>query len=256
MLMDYLVVLRTRTLTLLQVAAAAAGMLTAAAHAAGPDGWPDGLVKQVESAARDALDEQADRAGWAEPQFDVAVVRGSRPLPACAGPLAVDVVDARHPSRMRFALICSGSDGWRQEVVVRATVSARVLIAANDLPAGRPLGTNDVALDRRDITAVADALSDPHAVDGMASRRPLRSGDVLRKSTLAGALLVKRGDAVRIVARSGGIEVTVAGEALEDGARDATVKVRNTGNGNVIRARVTGAGTVEPAELGVSTPPH
>jgi flagella basal body P-ring formation protein FlgA len=130
-----------------------------------------------------------------------------------------------------------------------------VLVAAVDMQANKPIAEADLTLDRRDISATPDAMSDVDAVAGMSSRRPLRSGDVLRKSALVAATLVKRGDAVRIVARSGQIEVTVAGEALESGGRDAIVKVRNTGNGNVIRARVVSEGTVQP-EVVVSTPAH
>jgi flagella basal body P-ring formation protein FlgA len=67
---------------------------------------------------------------------------------------------------------------------------------------------------------------------------------------------VRRGQSVRIVAHSGPIEVTVEGEALEDGTRGATVRVKNAGNGNVIRARVTGDATVEPEQASVSMPAH
>jgi len=41
--------------------------------------------------------------------------------------------------------------------------------------------------------------------------------------------------------------VSMVGEALDPGARGAVLRVKNA-NGNVIRARVTGAGTVEPAD--------
>ena len=68
---------------------------------------------------------------------------------------------------------------------------------------------------------------------------------------LTAQLLVKRGEAVRIVARNEQIEVSMAGEAMDPGARGALIRVRNQ-NGNIIKARVTGAGTVEPADLPVS----
>jgi flagella basal body P-ring formation protein FlgA len=217
---------------------------------------PESIEKQVQAAARAVLEEQAERAGLADALIDLTLVKSNRATPACAQGLVVEGVDTRHPSRMRFAAICPGNDGWRQEFVLRASVSARVLVSATELPANRPLAATDVTLDRRDITATPDAMSDPQAAAGMSSRRALHAGDVLRKSTLVAALLVRRGQAVRIVAHSGPIEVTVAGEALEDGGRDAMVRVRNTGNGNVIRARVTGDATVEPAEMSVSTPAH
>jgi flagellar basal body P-ring formation protein FlgA len=227
------------------------GLPASAAWAAAPS-----VEKQVQAEARRVLEDAADRAGLAEPLFDLTLVKTARAVPACAKEVAVEGVDTRHPTRMRMAAICPGDDGWRQEFIVRASVSAKVLVAAADVPANRPLTDNDVMLDRRDVSAAPDALSDPDAIDGMSSRRALRSGDVLRRNALVAATLVKRGDSVRIVASSGQIEVTVAGEALESGGRDAIVKVRNTGNGNVIRARVVSQGTVQPVDRVVSTPAH
>lgn len=214
---------------------------------------PESIEKQVQSAARTLLEDQAARAGLAEPLFDMTVVRSNKPLPACAGNVSVEPLDTRYPSRMRFAAVCPGEQGWRQEFVLRASISAQVLVAATDLPAGRPLSGNDLLLQRRDVSATPDAISDPQAATGLASKRALRNGEIVRRGQLAEALMVKRGDAVRIVARSGQIEVTVAGEAMEAGARGALVRVRNAGNGNVIQARVTGVGTVEPAEMESAT---
>jgi len=232
----------------LVVAAGAGAAAVAAGAASGATATADRTAGAVEAAARLALGEQAERAGLVEPEFDVAVVKAGPALPACAGKLAVDDVDTRSASRMRFEAVCTGADGWRREVVVRASVSARVLVAAVDVPANRPLRDADVTLERRDVTATRDTLSDPQALDGMASRRALRQGDLLRRSALVAPTLVKRGDAVRIVARQGGIEVTVPGEALDAGARDETIRVRNTTTGTVIRARVSAAGVVEPAD--------
>jgi flagella basal body P-ring formation protein FlgA len=64
---------------------------------------------------------------------------------------------------------------------------------------------------------------------------------------LVAPTLVKRGDAVRIVARSDQIEVSMAGEALDGGGRGSTIRVKNA-SGITIRARVTEMGQVEPAE--------
>jgi flagella basal body P-ring formation protein FlgA len=46
----------------------------------------------------------------------------------------------------------------------------------------------------------------------------------------------------------------MAGEALDAGARGDTVRVRNA-SGTVIRARVTGAATVEPVSAPVTASP-
>lgn len=206
----------------------------------------------VEAAARIHVQRWADSSGLVEPKFELAVVRGSRPLAACTHAVTVEALDTRLPSRMRFAAVCAGADGWRYEFVVRAQISARIAVVASDVPSGKILSDDDVLLERHDISAIADPVSDPQQLVGLSARRALRSGEVLRLALLSAPTLVKRGDAVRIVAIREQIEVSMAGEALDSGARGTMVRVRNA-NGTVIRARVTGAATVEPVDLPLST---
>ncbi|VEB41976.1 flagellar basal body P-ring biosynthesis protein FlgA [Chromobacterium violaceum] len=59
---------------------------------------------------------------------------------------------------------------------------------------------------------------------------------------------MKRGDAVSIVARQDGIEVTSAGEALANGRQGEVIRVRNTSSNKIINARVSAQGEVAPLE--------
>ncbi|WP_254442217.1 flagellar basal body P-ring formation chaperone FlgA [Duganella vulcania] len=224
---------------------------SAASSAAGPTG-AEQVPLAVEAAARVHVQRWADSSGLVEPKFELTVVRGSRPLAACSQAVTVEALDTRLPSRMRFAAVCAGADGWRYEFVVRAQVSARIAIMASDVPSGKILTDEDVLLERHDISGLTDSVSDPQDVVGLAGRRALRSGEVLRMALLSAPTVVKRGDAVRIVARRDEIEVSMGGEALDNGARGTMVRVRNA-NGTVIRARVTGAATVEPVDMPAST---
>ncbi len=233
------------------------GALLAAAAAAAPvAGTPEHTLAAVQAVAREQLEAQADREGLAEPLVEASVVASGRPLPVCARGVEVEGLDTRYPSRMRFAAVCptrDGVPGWRQELVVRASVSARVVVAAADVPAGRPLAASELLLERRGLQTVSDAVSDLQAVAGMTSRRALHAGDVVRKSFLVAAQLVRRGGTVRIVVRSGPIEVTLSGEALDAGAQGDIVRVRNA-SGKTVRARVVGDSTVEPVDMPVAPP--
>jgi flagella basal body P-ring formation protein FlgA len=208
----------------------------------------------VEAAARKHVQRWADGAGLVEPTFAVNVVRGTRQLAPCGGAVTVEAADTRLPSRMRFIAVCAGADGWRYEFVVRAQISARIAIMANDVAAGKILADEDVLLERHDISGIADSITDPKDAVGLSGKRGLRSGEVLRANLLAAPTMVKRGEPVRIVARHEQIEVSMAGEALDSGARGSAVRVRNA-NGTVIRARVTGAATVEPVDKPASISP-
>ena len=208
---------------------------------------PEQLVAQVQHVAQDQLKRHAEMASWIEPQFTVEVVRNTRPIGACSQPPRVEAADVRTPARMRFMAICPDQGGWRHEFVTRAKISAKVAVAATDLSTGKTLSPEDVLLERHDITGMPDSFPDLAAVQDLATRRTIRAGDVLRQNMLVAPTLVKRGDAVRIVAKKDQIEVSMAGEALDGGGRGTAVRVKNA-SGVVIRARVTDQGQVEPLE--------
>lgn len=225
-------------------------LFTIPARAAGTGA--DQVLPQVEAAARKYVQRAAAAGGLLEPEFSLSVAPGTRPLAACRLPITVEAIDTRTLARMRFAAVCPGSEGWRYEFLVRSTVSARVAVLAVDVPSGKVLADEDVVLERHEVPSLAEAISDPAALAGMSARRALRAGEVLRPALLSAPILVRRGDAVTILARREQIEVSMAGEALDSGAKGAIVRVRNA-VGNTIRARVSGAGLVEPADMPVAT---
>ncbi|MEF7615605.1 flagellar basal body P-ring formation chaperone FlgA [Aquincola sp. MAHUQ-54] len=204
----------------------------------------------VADAAREALAQQAERDGLLAPEIGVSVAAsGGKEAPRCAQAPVVDAVDTRFASRMRFAARCPGMDDTRRVFVVRGSLSADVVVAATSVPSGKPLAAADLTLDRRDVSSLADPLSDIDEASGQAPLRPLRAGQVLQKRLLTAPVLVKRGDSVLIDARRGPVQVTASGEALEPGKRDEVVRVRNVNTGKVIRARIVDAGVVEPADM-------
>ncbi|MGX4641508.1 flagellar basal body P-ring formation chaperone FlgA [Massilia sp. SYSU DXS3249] len=206
------------------------------------------ITRQVEEAARAELEKQAAAIGLADPRFELTVIP-PRVAPACTGPVEVDTLDTRQPNRMRFAVRCLGPGTSRQEYIVRARIWAEVAVLAAPVAANEVLTDAHVTVGQRDITSIADPVIHPVDAVGQTSRRLLRAGDVLRNNSLSAPVLVKRGDAVVMIARIEGIEVSTAGEALDSGARGATVRVRNSASGQTVRMRVTAPGTVEPVDM-------
>lgn len=206
------------------------------------------LEAQVADFARAALAEQAERAGWLAPeiQLDAAKPRNGGAAQACAGGWQLQALDLRTLGRLRIAARCPGQVG--KEFLLRARLSAEVLVARSALPAGRALTAADLARERRDLSALPDAIGREDLAIGQAPRSSLRAGQVLRQRLLVPALLVQRGEQVTIAASRGGIQVQAGGEALEAGALGAVIKVRNSASGRVIAARVVEAGRVEPLQ--------
>ena len=206
------------------------------------------IVSQVEEAARAQLETQAAASGLADARFELTVVP-PRVAPNCPGPVEVDTLDTRQASRMRFAVRCPQAGASRLEYIVRARISASVVVIAAPLAANELITDAHLTVGQRDITSIADPVVAPIDAVGQTSRRSLRAGDVLRNSSLTAPVLVKRGDAVVMIARIEGIEVSTAGEALDAGAKGATIRVKNSASGQTLRMRVTAPGTVEPTDM-------
>jgi len=209
----------------------------------------DKTLLLIQNAANEHLAHQASSAGLREPLFEISILKTTRPLPACARTPSIEPVDTRSLNRLRFSVTCPEPDGWRQDVFVRATLSAKVVVAAQPIGGGKILEDEQLMIERRDISMVADSIADPRDAIGLTSKRSLRAGDLLRSSQLAAAVAVKRGELVRIVARRDQVEVSTAGEAQEAGAVQDVVRVKNSSSGLVIRARIIAPGTVEPVDL-------
>lgn len=219
---------------------------------------PVNVLALAEAEARTLLQERAEQARWIAPQFELSALdatpgrRSDAPL-GCAQPVSVEPLETRFVTRMKWAVICADASGWRREVVVKARVSAQVLVMSEDVPAGQTIATEQLRLERRDVSATPDAISDTEAAVGRTGRSTLHTGQMLAKRLLLAPLWVQRGQSVGIQASHAGIVVTVPGEALEAGREGDTIRVRNTRSGKVIRARVIDAGVVEPQAMGAST---
>lgn len=205
------------------------------------------LNAQALDLARRSLLEQAQQAGWIAPEVQLTQPAGARPVPPCAGGWDLAVQDLRSLLRLRLSARCADGRTPPQDFLLRATLSAEVLVLTQPVAAGQPVADSDVQLQRRDVSQTPDALSTLEP--GLAARSSLRPGQLLQKRLLVAAQLVKRGDSVRIQAARDGVAVEARGEALDGGARGALIRVRNAGSGRVIQARVLETGLVEPAEL-------
>lgn len=205
------------------------------------------LETQVLDLARRSLLEQAEQAGWVAPEVQVTLPAAKRSTPPCPAGWDVAVQDLRSLLRLRLVARCADARVPPQDFLLRATVSAEVLVLAQAVPSGQEVGDADVQLQRRDVSQTPDALA---ALEpGLAARSGLRPGQLLQKRLLVAAVVVKRGDAVRIQASRDGVAVEAPGEALDSGARQALIRVRNANSGRIVQARVIGPGLVEPASL-------
>ena len=115
----------------------------------------------------------------------------------------------------------------------------------------RPVAANDV-LRAADITTVrrpktefaANIVTNPEQAIGLAVRRAMRPGDVVRQTELAKPEVVARNDNVTITYQVPGITLTMRGKALDGGSLGDTVNVLNVQSKRSIQATIAGPGHV------------
>ncbi len=120
-----------------------------------------------------------------------------------------------------------------------------ILIAARDIGAHELITADAVRLERQEVGHLpAGYLTDLAEAVGSAVRRPLTPGTVVMKTMLEKPLVVRQGTTVVIVAKTGVLEVTAMGEALQDGKGGQLIRVRNLQSRKIILAQVLDEGTV------------
>jgi len=169
-----------------------------------------------------------------------AVLADTLRLPACAQPLA-----ATPTASTTVEVSCPDAGGWRLFVPVKVRHVQTVLILNRGIAAGEVLGAADIGTAQRDAARIAGAvLADPAAAIGRVARRPLQAGSLLAATDLVAERLIRRGDTVALVSRSGGVEVRVAGRALGDAGENERVSVENQSSRRVVQGTVAANGDV------------
>lgn len=83
---------------------------------------------------------------------------------------------------------------------------------------------------------------------GLAARRTLVAGRPIPVNGVAAPFIVKEGRRVRIVFRSGGLEISAAGHALQSGGEGDIVGARNVDSGRIVRGTVAADGSIVVGE--------
>ena len=125
----------------------------------------------------------------------------------------------------------------------------------------RAFRTGDIATDE-DVQFVRvpqssvqrGALTSAADIVGFSAKRQLRAGIALRAGDFEKPVIVRKGDAVTMVFRMPGIELSTRGKAMANGGLGDTVPVVNVQSHKQVEAVITGAGavTVSPHDIAIN----
>lgn len=133
----------------------------------------------------------------------------------------------------------------RGSFTVKVHVNATVYVAAHRLNRGILLSERDLLAKEYDLASLRGLPETAkEKLIGARLRHTIREGQIVTSDALEPVPLVRRGDAVVIVAKRGTLVVTAFGVARENGAMGEVVQVENLQSKRVVHARVKGNNTV------------
>jgi flagella basal body P-ring formation protein FlgA len=122
------------------------------------------------------------------------------------------------------------------------------LVPARAIAAGEALKASDFTLARRPKAEfVANLIGEAELASGIAARRGLRPGQVVRQTEVMKPEIVQRNETVTITFEVPGIVLSIRGQALEAGALGDVINVLNTQSKRTVQATITGHGRVSVA---------
>lgn len=143
---------------------------------------------------------------------------------------------ARVPSERTRKLFVSG---W-------VDVFDQVVCASRDIGRGEVIDESDLVLEKMNLARTpGDLMFDLDAVKGTQARTPIGKGKYVRESMIEDVPMVRKGDVVKIIARSGLLTVVTTGVSRENGSMGDQIQVESSESNKRMAGRVVGRQTVD-----------
>ena len=124
---------------------------------------------------------------------------------------------------------------------VRITATITRVVAAAEIPAGKPIQASQVRLESLEGSPLDETMaSSVDEVVGLISKSSLHPGSPIRKAQIERPPDVARGDLVTVQVFAGAAYLKLEGRAESAGVTGSTILVRNLSSGKDFRAQVTG----------------
>lgn len=129
-------------------------------------------------------------------------------------------------------------------VRVELEALAEIAVSTASLRRGQLLTRDDIELRYQDVSNVKRPIFAVADVVGKRLKRSVRLGDPLQEHQIEFPPLIKRGQRVVIEAKRGGLMLTAAGEARQDGRPGEAIRVMNSGSRKEVLCQVVAPGLV------------
>lgn len=139
----------------------------------------------------------------------------------------------------------AGGEDVKFDITAQVDEWAQIPIARRQLTKGTMVNSDDVMMAKLNLASLpSDAFQKMDDVIGQAVNNEISYGEAFRKGKLSPPILVPAGSHVTMVYRSGALEATATGIAMEPGAFGQEIRVQNDSSKRVVTGKVIEAGTI------------
>ena len=167
-------------------------------------------------------------------------------LAACSSALAASLPFSSQANKYSVvAVSCEGEQPWSIHVPVDVKIFAEIVVTSRAIAQGTVLNKADFVLKRSEMSQLSGGyVTNLDAAIGQISVRPMRMGQALLTHMIKPAVIIRRGQTIRLLARNKGFEVSSSGESLMDGAIGERIRVRNRRSRRIVEGVIAKNGDV------------
>lgn len=164
---------------------------------------------------------------------------------------AMEVISARYNQvSRRFDVlleIAGESAPLRLRFTGVAIETVETAVLTRTIDRGDIIKSSDISIERKPKSDVQGDVAMATDVVGLAAKKSIRAGQLLRAADLNRPEMVQRDQSVVLVFNTAGVHLTIAGKANESGSMGDVVSVMNLQSKRVIQGTVIGPGQVRVA---------
>lgn len=210
--------------------------------------------QQLQDTAQQYLEKQLDTLTGTDAEISIMTQPADLLVPPGNLVLAGEIpygIRAGAPTLVAVTVLVDGRLYTKKVVRFEVKQYRQILVAARQLTVGEALALENVKYERVDTSRLTQGyFTDFDKLLGMSVKRPIPQGTPINSAMLVKPIVIKRGSAITIMVQSAGIEVSVAGQALQDGTVGQIIKVQNQLSQKIVSAKVVNDTTVLAVSYG------
>lgn len=222
-------------------------IITLFSGVAAADGKEHQSLSEIKETAKQFAQEYGIQQSNLPVEVKVGKIDARLRLSKCATPLeAFHSPGNRGIGSALIGVRCAKPKPWSLYVPVTIKAYADIPVASYSLPMGKRLSSDDIMIQRREISELGRGYIDSsERIIGHITRRPIPRGSVFTPSAIKRDLVVKRGQKITIIAKNSGFSVKAQGEAQKDGGIGDIIPIKNLKSSRIVEAKIISAGTAE-----------